>query len=43
MAESKALLKETIAEAKIIVAEKFGVEQSNLLLECADYIGNRKK
>ena len=43
MAESKALLKETIAEAKIIVAEKFGVEKSNILLELADYIGNRNK
>ena len=38
MAESKVLLKETIAEAKTIVAEKFGVEKSNILLELADYI-----
>lgn len=43
MAESKALLKETIAEAKMIVAEKFGVEKSDILLELADYIGNRNK
>ena len=43
MAESKTLLKETIAEAKMIVAEKFGVEKSNILLELADYIGNRNK
>lgn len=43
MTESKQLLKDTIAEAKELVAEKFGVERSSILLSLADYIGNRNK
>lgn len=43
MAESKKLLRDTIIRAKEIVAERFGVERSNMLLSLADYIGNRNK
>lgn len=41
--ESKRLLNETIEEAKAIVKNKFGEERSQILLDLADYIGNRDK
>ena len=37
------LLNETIEEAKAIVKNKFGEERSQILLDLADYIGNRDK
>lgn len=43
MEESKRLLNETIEEAKAIVKNKFGEERSQILLDLADYIGNRDK
>lgn len=43
MTESKRLLTETIQEAKNIVISRFGEEKSKMLLELADYIGNRNK
>ena len=43
MEESKRLLNETIEEAKTIIKDKFGEERSQILLDLADYIGNRDK
>ncbi|WP_300341510.1 polyprenyl synthetase family protein [Fusobacterium sp.] len=43
MEKSKELLKETIESAKTIIVDRFGAEKGRVLLELAEYIGDRNK